>query len=236
METRGGPSVAAALGSGEAGPGRAGRAVFGLTLRFALSAPPFGLRRASLRARPKTAKRKKNEQKRKKGGSAQEFVRASGFKRGSRKLVLGYTGWHERPRLHEDSVLARVSGLLVRDQRRGENSATVGAPQARQPEVGVFGLRRQVGRLSGLPGARSARPALGGVSHDGGGGGLPGTMSGIAACGWRRCPSYPARRPSVSGLRKRWGWPVKGLRRGRWLGNLAWPPVRYGPSTCAIWN
>src|SRR5208283_5575783 len=73
METRGGPSVAAALGSGEAGPGRAGRAVFGLTLRFALSAPPFGLRRASLRARPKTAKRKKNEQKRKKGDTSNEI-------------------------------------------------------------------------------------------------------------------------------------------------------------------
>jgi len=54
VETRARPSLAEGLRGTEFAPARRGAAVVGLALRFALSAPPFGLRRASLRPRPTT--------------------------------------------------------------------------------------------------------------------------------------------------------------------------------------
>ena len=43
--------------------GDGGAVVVGMALRFALTAPPFGLRRATLRARPTTKKRSKTKSK-----------------------------------------------------------------------------------------------------------------------------------------------------------------------------
>ena len=43
--------------------GRRGAGIVGLALRFALNAPPFGLRRASLRARPTTNKQQNRKAK-----------------------------------------------------------------------------------------------------------------------------------------------------------------------------
>ncbi len=60
---RGGPSRQAATRKEEGGDG--GAAVVGPALRFALNAPPFGLRRATLRAGPTT--KKEPETKPKKG-------------------------------------------------------------------------------------------------------------------------------------------------------------------------
>jgi hypothetical protein len=48
-----------------------GAGVVGLALRFALSAPPFGLRRATLRARPTTNTKKENEKQ--KGDTSNEL-------------------------------------------------------------------------------------------------------------------------------------------------------------------
>src|SRR2546427_9818756 len=58
---RSGPPRSAATSEETGSGGRAG--VVGLALRFALNAPPFGLRRATLRARPTTKKRAKTESK-----------------------------------------------------------------------------------------------------------------------------------------------------------------------------
>ena len=57
-----GRSARRAATSQEVGSER-GAGVVGLALRFALTAPPFGLRRATLRARPTTKKRRKTKSK-----------------------------------------------------------------------------------------------------------------------------------------------------------------------------
>jgi hypothetical protein len=56
-----------------------GAGVVGLALRFALTAPPFGLRRATLRARPTTKKRSKTKSK--KGDTSNEVRKGTFLKR-----------------------------------------------------------------------------------------------------------------------------------------------------------
>jgi hypothetical protein len=74
---RGGSPSRAATRQEASNDGGAG--VVGLALRFALTAPPFGLRRATLRARPTTKKRSKNEKQ--KGDTSNEVRKGTFLKR-----------------------------------------------------------------------------------------------------------------------------------------------------------
>src|ERR1700694_4746180 len=51
-----------------------------------------------------------------------------------------YARQDERERMDKDSGMAGVPGLSQRDQRSSQDSATVGASQAREPQTGVFRL------------------------------------------------------------------------------------------------
>src|SRR5712692_7883847 len=74
---RSGPPRGAATSGQRGGGCRAG--VVGLALRFALNAPPFGLRRATLRARPTTKKRKEKSKNQKQKGDISNEVRKGTF-------------------------------------------------------------------------------------------------------------------------------------------------------------
>src|SRR6516162_8822795 len=79
--------------------------------------------------------------------------------------------------MDEDSAMAGVPGVSQRDQRRRQDSASVGASQAWEPQTRVLRLWSE-----GQPDCRGlraggARSALVRIPHDGGGRALPSALS-----------------------------------------------------------
>src|SRR5258708_3850541 len=81
--------------------------------------------------------------------------------------------------MDKDSGMAGVPGLSQRDQRRSQDSATVGASQARKPKTRVFWLRAGgEGDRRGVR-TRGAGSAVVGVSHHSGDRVVPSALSGM---------------------------------------------------------
>src|SRR5439155_15731388 len=81
--------------------------------------------------------------------------------------IFQYAREDERERMDKDSGMAGVQGLSQRDQRSSQDSASVGAPQARAPQTRVFRVWSEDQRNCRGLGARGTRSAVVRISHDG---------------------------------------------------------------------
>src|ERR1700745_4433602 len=81
--------------------------------------------------------------------------------------IFQYAREDERERMDKDSGMAGIPGLSQRDQRSSQDSASVGAPQAGEPQIGVFRLWSEDPRNCGGLRARGTRSAVVRVTHDG---------------------------------------------------------------------
>src|SRR6201982_1690460 len=93
--------------------------------------------------------------------------------------ICQYAREDERERMDKDSGMAGIPGLSQRDQRRSQDSASVGAPQAGEPQTGVFRVWSEDQRNCGGLRARGARSAVVRVSHDGGDRAVSSALSGL---------------------------------------------------------